>query len=149
MKFYPDPFIFLVNDEVVHATGAIDFFGNGVGFVVNNEQTAKFDFFKVRYLDTDENYLPKKTLVVREEFNNNNNNWAINDAYPVIFKIENSKYHLEMQTAGEPYQSSQSLTIDYSKNFEIIVRMIKSGGNKEDKYGLVFGMSGMENLHFL
>jgi hypothetical protein len=141
-------FIFLVNDEVVHQTGVLDFFGNGVGFVVNNEQTASFDFLKVRYLGVDENYLPKKTLVVRDEFNDNGNNWAINNSYPAIFKMENGKYHLEMQVADQPYQSSQALNIDYTRDFEIKVRMIKEGGSKTDSYGLIFGMKGVENLYF-
>jgi hypothetical protein len=141
-------FIFRVNDVTVHQTGAIDFFGNGFGFVVNNEQTASFDFIKLRYLDSDENYLPEKTLVVREEFNDNQNNWALNNSHPVIFKMEDSKYHLELLAADQPYQSSQSLKIDYNRDFEVKVRMIKSGGGKEDTYGMIFGMKGIENLYF-
>jgi hypothetical protein len=141
-------FIFRVNDVTVHQTGVIDFFGNRFGFVVNNEQTASFDFMKIRYLDSDENYLPDKTLVVRDEFNDNQNNWAMNDSYPAIFKIEGGKYHLELLAADQSYQSSQSLKIDYNRDFEINVRMIKSGGSKEDSYGLIFGMKGIENLYF-
>ncbi len=53
-----------------------------------------------------------------------------------------------MQDADQPYQSSQSLTIDYTKNFEIKVRMIKNGGSAEDRYGLIFGMKDFENLYF-
>ncbi len=141
-------FIFRVNDEIVYQTGAIDFFGNGIGFVVNNVQTAGFDFIKVRYLSENEDYLPKKSLVVRDEFNDNSNNWAINNSHPAIFKMEDGKYHLEMMIADQSYQSSQSLTIDYSRDFEIKARMIKKGGSKEDDYGLIFGMNGIENLYF-
>jgi len=141
-------FIFRVNDQVVYQTGAIDYFGNGIGFVVNNDQTASFDYLKVRYLNSGENYLPEKSLVVREEFNDNTNNWAITNSNQAVFKIENSKYHLEMLVADQSYQSSQSLTIDYKRDFEIKVRMIKSGGIKDDSYGIIFGMKGIENLYF-
>ncbi|HSV10990.1 MAG TPA: hypothetical protein VLI68_09490 [Hanamia sp.] len=90
-----------------------------------------------------------RKIIFFDDFNNNQNNWAITGNKHANAKIDSGFYYLTAE--GHAYGAAQEIKIDSHKDFEIEARIKISHGNAEHKnyYSMLFwGREGMDGYYF-
>jgi len=88
-----------------------------------------------------------KTLIFKENFDSNTNNWLLHDIEEELIQIENG-YYLYTSRDGEPKLNTLSIPFDKSKNFEIEMSIKFVNGEDNNANGLTWGADGNKENRF-
>lgn len=78
-------------------------------------------------------------VILKEDFNDNTNNWLIEADQTRVFKIENGNYFIQNKLQYNSVTSRISRAIDVSRDFEIEAEISKEKGFNKKGFGLVWG----------
>jgi len=153
-----DQLTMLINDQQVAQNAMVQPMGNEIGFIVNMNQTAAFDYLTVSYLDN------PVSVVVHEPVNpaiaelayhsdfytDDQNHWTSKQTDSATTSLGGGV--LRISRAGKYWYtravSSPQTYVDMHRNFLIETEAVHYSGTQNYGYGLDFGSDDVRQYHF-
>ncbi len=139
-----DFFNFYINNQYVHSTKFRAFYGDKIGFHIENDQKIAIDYFKIYYLNT-ATISSSSSIIFEETFSNNNNDWIVGNNKDRSYDLKYGYYYFEHKRDKGSWITSQEVFVDTSKDFKIESNIEKISGVNNYGYGLVFGRKDNDN----
>jgi outer membrane protein OmpA-like peptidoglycan-associated protein len=87
------------------------------------------------------------TVVLRDDFNDNHNNWPVGDYRDGESSIDDGVYHLKKETEAGDYYFTIPITINPGSDFTIEARMRQNSGTDQNGYGICWGTQDSLNSY--
>lgn len=146
---------FYVNNTLVYSRSYLTLYGKRIGFAVFDPQKIAVDYLSISYLDSkpnnttifnNNNTISKGDAIFNDSFNNNNNEWLVNDHENYRFKINNGKYYIRHKRSSGGWATYLTKNIDTSRDFEIETKIDKISGVTNSSYGILWGLKGQSSF---
>ncbi len=133
---------FSVNEKLVHRVPARNFYGDGIGFVLNNKLELSVDSVFVSSqaftrAKVDFSLMDTEKQLFKESFDNNQNNWQITTTKTISSGISKGKLWLNNKT--KKIQRFDYDLKDYADDFAIQIKMGQYSGSNTAGYGFMLG----------
>ena len=128
-------FHFYINNHEVGSYSASSFYGNYVGIGVCSKIELEIDEIVVKQgggLD----------IVLRDDFNDNSNDWAYREDENARIEVLSGKYYLYNWSEVDYWRTRKTLEIDQDRDFEITAKFSKVGGSDNNSYDIIWGSDG-------
>ena len=147
---------FYINGSYVHGVSFKNFKGKKMGLRLYRNQKVAIDYFRVKYTSGSGSLAggsatstSTKTILF-DGFNDNNNNWLIQDDSDARLAVNNGEYLLSHRRSAGGWSSTISKYVNTSRNFRITAQIKKVSGIQNNGYGITFGKKNNDNQnHFL
>ncbi|MCK4664275.1 MAG: hypothetical protein KAT68_15510 [Bacteroidales bacterium] len=144
IKKINDNMQYLVNDNIVHELPFKPFFGNKIGFSNGGKMEIEVDnlivYGSVKKQKVVEIKRNIKDAVLVESFNNNNNNWAVNNIKGGRGTIINNEYVLTSSN-NKPIHVNIPVEFDKERDFLIETNVKSFDGDKDASFCISWGIS--------
>lgn len=84
----------------------------------------------------------QENVYFRDDFNNNSNNWDLEDNRNANSEIENGHFVIKHKRKNSSWRFWKSIYLNVSKDFTIEAKMKQITGGLDNGYGLVWGSNG-------
>jgi len=142
---------FYINDSYVHGMDFKSFRGQKMGFRLWRNQKVGIDYFRVKQNSstTNNNSSTSKTIMF-EGFDNNKNNWSLQNDSSARLDIQGGNYIMSHRRDNGGWSSTIYKYVDNSRNFRITGQFKKLSGIQNNGFGITFGKKDNDNQnHFL
>ncbi len=136
---------FYINNVYITKIDFEPFYGSQIGYSVYYKQKIAVNYLKLNTIKTQNLYVTKtEKLPFFDDFQNNKNDWGIEntDAYSV--NLTNNKLILERKKKGGIF-INKDVDIDTSKDFIIETSISKKNETFDSMYGVTFGRQNSAN----
>lgn len=147
---------FYINGIFVYRMSFKTFKGKKMALRLYRNQKVAIDYFRVNYTsnsgDSQGGSAPITSTksILFDGFNNNTNNWLLQNNSSARLAIENGEYVFSHRRNNGGWSSTISKYINTSRNFRISAQIKKTSGIQNNGYGITFGKKNNDNQnHFL
>lgn len=91
------------------------------------------------------NLFAQGEIIYEDNFSDNSGNWGTNDNENILLNIQNGKYFFDHKQLQNAWLSWKTVTINSKRNFRISCNSLWVGGIDNHSYGLVWGLSDVNN----
>jgi len=135
-----DQLYLFINDQQVAQNPAIQPYGNEIGFIVEQAESASFDYLTVSYLDN-------SSVIFHDSFTPGQSKWSDYDGEYTTEKLDAGKYYLTHKKTSYSYRGT-TIPIDDSRNYSIETTVTHISGTDQYPIGLAFGSKDVSNIYY-
>ena len=143
-----DFYKFYINNVYVTKTDFESFYGSEIGFGIYFKQKVSIDYLKINRLKGNKTkpIITNKTLSLPlyDSFNNNNNNWNLDDLSDYSVAMNNGQLLMHRKKKGG-ILISKSINVDSNRDFIIETSIRSKNSDTNGMYGFTFGRKNSAN----
>ena len=145
---------YYINSTLVYTNYSPKFYGNRIGFFVNQKQRIDVAYLELKYINQVSNnnnsYTNKDIHDIKESiffdgYTDNKNNWSVSNNENVELDISNGDYYFDHRRDNGGWSSTIIKYINTSRDFKIVADIKKISGIQNNGYGIVFGRKDSQN----
>ncbi len=136
-----------INDQRVYQLPMVATLGNDIGFMVEQAQTAVYDYLTVNYLDNGGNNNAGGTAVYQDNFTPGHSGWHEYDGEYSREELKGGKYYLTQKKTSYSYRGI-SIPVDSNRDYSIETTAMHTAGTDQYPYGIVFASNGVSDHYY-
>ncbi len=136
---------FYVNDNFVYSMPVRGFYGDKLGFIINNKMDIAATDVSVTSQRTYNNQSSNYITVFRDDFNNNEHLWSENNTDLIESRVTGGAYNLKHKKEKSSYYFWKDIQFNQYQDFEISADITQVTGVDDYGFGITYGLKDVDN----
>lgn len=136
---------FYVNGSYVYSTSHKSVVGKKLALQLYKNQKISIDYLRVIKTNNTVTKITTGETILFDGFNNNENNWALENSSDVSLEVRNGGYDFDHKRTEGGWNSTIETKFDTNRDFYITASFLKVNGAQDRGFGLIFGRKDNDN----